>query len=314
MADRTDAFWRTMQRRADGASGDVRRAWLAGLEALRARVTGVALERLIAAGSAEQVIELVFSDANLNAAFGKFRAAQQLVTRDAVAYFGKDIPGAARATVGVAFDVLNPRVLTAIKKLDTTMMQTVKSDVREVVRRTITAGLQAGDGPRTTARGLRGVLGLAPNQLDAISNFEAALRGVDGKGSPLTRELRDRRFDTAVKRGNLTDAQIQQMTDAYRRRMVAFNAETNARTATLDALKLGQELSWRDAIEKGILPEGAQLYKQWKSVGDDRVRDEHKEMDGETVPFDQAYSNGETVPGESTYNCRCVSIVFAKAG
>jgi hypothetical protein len=28
------------------------------------------------------------------------------------------------------------------------------------------------------------------------------------------------------------------------------------------------------------------------------------------VPFDDTYSNGEMVPGESTYNCRCVSIVF----
>jgi hypothetical protein len=29
------------------------------------------------------------------------------------------------------------------------------------------------------------------------------------------------------------------MTDAYRRRMVAFNAETNARTASLDSMKAG---------------------------------------------------------------------------
>jgi hypothetical protein len=303
-----------MQRRADGQTPEVRRAWLAGIAALRARVSGRELERLIANGESQRIIELLFSDANIDGAFARFRASQQMVTRDAVAYFGKDIPGAARATVGVAFDVLNPRVVDAVRILDTTMMQTVKADVREVVRAAITKGLEDGVGPRTTARALREVLGLAPNQLEAVSNFEAALRGVDGAGNPLTRALRDKRFDATVKRGNLTEAQIQKMTDAYRRRMVAFNAETNARTATLDALKLGQELSWRDAIDKGILPEGAGLFKQWKGVMDDREREEHIAMEGETVPFDQPYSNGEMVPGESTYNCRCVSIIFARTG
>ena len=475
---RADDFWRRIQRRADGESAEVRRAWLAGVAALRARVSGRELEALIAAGSTQQVIDLVFSDANIDAAFSRFRASQQMVTRDAVAYFGKDIPGVARATVGVAFDVLNPRVLDAVRKLDTTMMQTVKSDVREIVRAAITKGLEDGVGPRTTARALREVLGLAPNQLDAISNYERSLRGIDGAGNPLTRALRDKRYDAMVKRGlaaqkaevkagtvwfhgtpadilkskqgwfvasagetgvpvvwgsnsiftaegysrgelnltapdkfgkyglsksyyadteavggvyslrskagtriftfdaegkqwfnisqksviqaakakgydavifknvadnysagsgmtsdviawldpksielapeivskGLTEAQITKMTDAYRRRMIAFNAETNARTATLDALKLGQELSWRDAMDKGIIPEGYVLMKQWKGVMDDREREEHIAMEGETVPFDQAYSNGETVPGESTYNCRCISIVFTAKG
>jgi hypothetical protein len=57
----------------------------------------------------------------------------QMVTRDAVAYFGKDIPGVARSTVGVAFNVLNPKVIEAVKKMDTEMMKGLADGVRETV-------------------------------------------------------------------------------------------------------------------------------------------------------------------------------------
>jgi hypothetical protein len=50
-----------------------------------------------------------------------------------------------------------------------------------------------------------------------------------------------------------------------------LNAETNARTATVDSLKLGQQLTWQDAADKGIV-DLALLDKTWVTVGDDRVR------------------------------------------
>jgi SPP1 gp7 family putative phage head morphogenesis protein len=46
--------------------------------------------------------------------------------------------------------------------------------------------------------------------------------------------------------------------------------------------------------------------KQWITARDDRVRDEHAAMDGETVPLDGRFSNGLEGPGEP--NCRCVII------
>ena len=303
-----DNFWRRVQRRADALAPDLRRAYLAGVTALQARLSARDVEALIATGSVMQVMETALSDAGLNAAFSKFRATMQVLTRDAVPYFGKDIPGV-HPKIGVTFDYLNPKVVEAVKRMDTEMMRGLADSVRETVRTAIHTGLEAGVNPRETARGLRQVLGLAPNQLEAVTNYERSLRGIDGAGNPLTRALRDKRFDATVRKGDLTEPQIQKMVDAYRRRMVAFNAETQARTATLDALKLGQELSWRDAMDKGFVPSGA-LVKQWKGVMDDRERDEHIAMEGETVPFDQPYSNGEMVPGESTYNCRCLSVVF----
>ena len=233
------------------------------------------------------------------------------MTRDAAAYFGKTIPGVPAKTVGVAFDYLNPRVVDAVRQLDSTMMQTLATDTRQTVRDIIQKGLESGAGPRQTARALRDVLALSPKQLAAVDNYRDALVAGD-KGKALGYELRDKRFDGITKRGVLTPAQVDKMEAAYRARMVAFNAETNARTATLDAFKLGQELSWQDAKDKGLLGERDVLVKQWKGVMDAREREEHIAMEGETVLMDERYSNGEMIPGESTYNCRCLSIVYAR--
>ena len=310
MASPRDAFWARVHRRADGLTPAQRAAFLAAIEGLKGDLSTREVEGLVARGNIEEAVALALSDQNVNRAFSRFRARQQLTTRDAVGYFGRDIPGVPRGTTGVSFNVLNPRVIDAVKQMDTVQMGKLTTDIRETVRTVIRKGLEDGAGPRTTARALRDVLGLAPNQLAASENYEKALKGVDGAGSPLTRALRDRRYDGPTRRGTLTADQIEKATAAYRRRMIAFNAETHARTATLDALKLGQELSWRDAIDKGYVT--GQLMKQWKTVGDDRVRPDHVAMEGETVPFESVYSNGEMVPGESTYNCRCLSIVFAQ--
>jgi uncharacterized protein with gpF-like domain len=42
---------------------------------------------------------------------------------------------------------------------------------------------------------------------------------------------------------------------------------------------------------------------------DEREREEHVEMEGETVPFDALYSTGQSYAGEGDWNCRCLDIV-----
>jgi hypothetical protein len=107
----------------------------------------------------------------------------------------------------------------------------------------------------------------------------------------------------------LTEAQIDTMTTAYERRMVAFNAETHARTAALDAQKLGQRLTWEQAAARGDV-DGGRLMKRWRGVMDDRERPSHVAMEGEEVHFRSPYSNGQQQPGDDEYNCRCISVYF----
>jgi phage portal protein BeeE len=60
------------------------------------------------------------------------------------------------------------------------------------------------------------------------------------------------------------------------------------------------------ASQSGVL-----LYKEWVSTMDDRTRETHAAMNGETVPMDEAYSNGLMQPGDpggdpsQVIQCRC---------
>lgn len=200
------------------------------------------------------------------------------------------------------FGVLNPRVLDAVRTLDTKALVTLEEDVREFVRAHLERGLIEGRGAREIARGLRAVVGIAPEQAAAVARYRAELE-VGKRG--LHRRLRDRRYDKAA----LTPERIDRMVRAYEKRMVAHTAETICRTATLDILKLAQKLSVEDAVRKGVY-DPRRLVKTWVAALDDRVRDEHRAMHGETVRYDEPYSNGEDVPGSSTFNCRCMSRFF----
>ncbi len=50
---------------------------------------------------------------------------------------------------------------------------------------------------------------------------------------------------------------------------------------------------------------GLAITKTRRSMRDDRVRDEHRDIDGETVPVEARYSNSERFCGELSINCRC---------
>jgi hypothetical protein len=182
---------------------------------------------------------------------------------------------------------LNPRVIDALETLNTKVVKSLGEDTREGLITAVRQGVQAGENPRVIAKRVRPVIGISPTQEANAQKFEQKMRG----------------------QGDLTEEQIQRRVTTYRKRAISFNAETNARTASLDAMKEGQRLSWLDAKEKGVIPPDAQLTKTWRGVMDTRERPEHVALEGVTVPFDSPYPNGEMTPGDSTYNCRCVSIV-----
>jgi SPP1 gp7 family putative phage head morphogenesis protein len=299
-------FRQRLERRAAALAPDLQREILRGYTRLRAMLSEPAFEAFLRSEAAERLFREVLTPQVVADVFAPLRA----TLRDGVEAAGRatlrELPARAQ---GAPFGVLNPEVVEGVRTLDSRVLSSLTEETREVVRAVVENGLRDGVGPRTIARELRQAVGLAPNQLQAIDNFRRLLE--DGDAEALTRALRDTRFDRTVEKAlagdGLTEAQIDRMTDAYRKRMVAFNAETHARTAALDAQKLGQELTWQQAVARGDV-DGERLFKRWSAVLDSRVRPEHRALHGEVVRHDEAFSNGEMVPGESTYNCRCMAI------
>lgn len=189
----------------------------------------------------------------------------------------------------MTFSPVAPSVIDAIRQLDTRVMRTLSDQVRDTARAYVENGLRNGKGPREIARELRQVLGLAPHQVEWVENYTIRLQGEEVPGPKATK-----------------------MIEKYESRLIAQNAEVNARTAALDAQKLGQHLAFQQQVEAGDI-NGDALTKRWSGTLDDRERDSHLAMEGNTVPWDEPYANGQMQPGENEWNCRCVSIYSTRA-
>lgn len=299
------AFWRVANRRAQSYIPEMAAAFLRALQAIVDAMPAQQLARIIATGN----IDTIFTDLVNDALFARAMAPVQGRIRSSIEnsfrYVARTLPLPVQGggVVAIRFDILNPRVIDAIRGLETRVIQSLTDDVRGTVRAMVEQGLRDGVGPRVIAQDLRQVIGLGPSQLQQVQNFRAALEGRDGR-SVTNYTLRDQRFKAPQ-----TPAQVDRQVAAYLKRRIAQNAETQARTASLDAMKLGQRLSWQDAVGKGVV-DGDRLMHQWIGVNDARERSDHVAMNNEVQPWQYPYSNGELIPGESTYNCRCMDRFF----
>lgn len=283
------------------------RAW----EIIRESFSDAQVARLMRSGLVDQFVQDVLNEPDLDRAFLAFRQQIRQTVVDSYTVSIKDLPKAGKidGVPAIAFDHLSPKVIDGIRGLESEAINTLKGDVKEVARAYIENGLRDGKAPGAVARGLRSVIGMAPNQAEAVVNFESMLRAGDKEA--LTRQLRDKRYDRAIDKAfagdGLTESQIETMTSAYKRKMIAYNANLNATTHTRDAYKLGQSLSWQDAQENGVVPEGFQAVKTWVHMDQPNPRPEHEAMDGETVAADENYSNGDSYAGEGDpWNCHCL--------
>lgn len=301
------AFVDRVHRKAGSLIPETANLILAAYRALAGTLPESDMARLIEIGALDTIIFAVLSDRVLDLAFRRVQQQLRRTVEQSITYAVRDLPkgGKINGQIAVMFDHLNPNVLTAIRELDDKILPTLKADVRESVRQAVQAGLEAGRNPRTIARGIRDVVGLSAAQELAVRNYRAELEA--GQIAAATsRQLHDARFTVTE---GMSSAKIDRMVAVYRRNMQSFHAETISRTATLDAFKQGQALAWQQAIDAGIV-DGGRLMKTWVQVQRPTKRDAHIPLNGETVPYDQPYSNGQMIPGEDDYNCACLSRFF----
>jgi hypothetical protein len=315
MTQAQQAFFQRAHDRIARLSPEVAAAVFAALRTIAASLSEAELTQLIAAGAIDRLVTQVFADATVDRSFLPLRAALRTSVETAFRWNTPYLPrgGKIDGEIVVMFDHLNPRVIEAMRTLETRVVSGMKEAMRETVRQAIARGLENQVVPRTIARGLRDVIGLAPSQEAAVANFRALLEAGDREA--LTRLLRDRRFDRTLERAlgsngtGLSAERIDAMVEAYRRKSVAMNANTITSTAVKDAYKIAQRESWASAIDAGIIGDG-ELQKRWIGVGDERERTGHLAMNNIVVAFDEPYPNGDTYAGEhDPWNCRCLDMI-----
>ena len=302
------ALWNAVERQARAIGPEMRAAILRLFREVNASITDAELSRLIASGQVERLVAEVVRAFEAERAVAPVREAIRTAYRASAVAGIRVLPFPRAFVLDVSFNFLNPRVVEAITTLESTALSTLTADAAATVRQVVQQGIEAGLGPRALIPRLRNSLGLAPNQQAAVANFRAALESGDfAKARGYA--LRDKRFDRSLKRGaTLTREQVDRMTGKYEQGMRAFNAETHARTAALDASRAGQRESWEAAIENGGLDRN-RMRKRWVTTIDGRQRPEHDAMHGIEVQFDALFDvdGGVMTPGQNTYQCRCIA-------
>lgn len=273
------------------------------------RAVDIIRQHLSLPGTIERVrtgepLDVILSAEVLTKAFGPLQAEMQLTFGKAFDWSVPELPLSKKmlAEEVILFNVRSVHIERALDALDDFILKKAKQTVRDTVRQALLAGLQSGESPVDVARGLRDVIGLAPNQEGYVRTFRRLLRSKNPRQA-LRMEWRDKRFDATLRKNvKLDRALIERMVDAYRRKAVASHAVTISRTATLNAYRRGQRAAVEEAIARQLMRR-QDVLKTWITAGDERVRKTHRPLNGETVGLDQNFSNGLDMPRE--YRCRC---------
>lgn len=312
-----ERFWKLVHRRTIGLQLDVAAALLRSFAIIRASLSEAELALLIAQGAFARILADALSDQVLDRALIPFRKQIHQTTERGFILTTAELPrgGKVNGVLAVHFDPLSPKIIAAVRELDTRLVDAVKQDVRDVVIAQAQIGLKANVPPIVIARQIPSVIGLGPTQVEQIAGFRATLAGEPGH-SITDYTLRDPKVDAMLEKGPLTATQIDRATTRYATERVAGNVAAISNTAARQSYKTGQDLAWKSAQDAGVVKDGDQLFKKWLQVDRPSKRPSHAKMNGIIVPIDQRYPNGQMVPGEdpNDYNCACVSQILVERG
>lgn len=208
------------------------------------------------------------------------------------------------------------RVQQAGESAAASLIVDLSEKARITLRGTIETAVQDGWSTQRLARAIRNDIGLTQAQSRWVKNFEAKLR--ISPAQALANQLRDRRFDPSLLKGDLSEEKIQRMVQRYRDRWINYRARLIARQELIRASNTANYLTWTDADERGHIP--GHIRKFWWHSHDHSVRSAHVEIPI-LNPHGVAISAAFVTPlgplrypldpmgtAENTEGCRCVAV------
>jgi hypothetical protein len=226
--------------------------------------------------------------------------------------------------VAVRFDPMNPRATEYARAYAYDLITNISRQTQGAIREVIGAQSISGDNPRTTARQIKQVIGLTPQQAKALANYRKAL--VNGKwGQAASYSIggnAERSINATARIGEAMDpAKVDKLVEGYRQRLLRMRSETIARTESMRAVSNGAAEAWRQVARGSNVAPGA-FRRYWVSTDDGRTRDSHRDMpsiNAGGVGIDEPFKlpGGGTImhphdpeaPGGETINCRCAVVV-----
>lgn len=219
--------------------------------------------------------------------------------------------------ISISFNPANERAANLMRGSQLEFIKDFTDGQRSATRKALTDAFQSGKGTQATANAFKESIGLTEYQMNAVDNYRDALER--GSSMALDRVLRDRRFDSTVQSSiddgdPLSSDQIDRMVERYQSRMLDYRSENIARTESLRvASEARHEATQQMLDDTGISPDLVE--RTWMATNDNRTRDSHAEMDGQTVGMDEPFitPDGDELmypgdpdgPPEEVINCRC---------
>jgi hypothetical protein len=229
--------------------------------------------------------------------------------------------------IAMTFDINNPRAQDWLRKQSSQLITRVMADQISAVQVIMEAGMIRGDNPRTVAldivgrigpsgRRSGGVLGLNQQQAQWVVNMSDDLDNLDMRY--FDRKLRDRRFDSVVRRHIEAGKPIpietkQKVVARYEDRMLKLRGDTIGRTETLRAVNEASDEAMRQVVDEGLAPKNS-VVRIWRHSFSANEREGHVMMNGQRRGIDEAFTNPITGavlshpgegPADETINCRC---------
>lgn len=297
------------------------------LSAIQARVDSInmrELERAIEARDLNRVVNIV----------GLTRAdlfPMDMQINGAYVAGGQTVPAAAPAfAVQFGFDGRARRAEAWARNHVGGLITGIVNEQLDMVREAIGDQLGRGEAPRVVAtriagrsingRRQGGIIGLSQVQQNYVASARAELENLEG--SYFSRRLRDRRFDSIVRRAiadgkPLSRTDVERITARYADRQLRHRADTIARTESITALRAGRREGIQQGVEAGAINPDA-MKRVWSATLDSRTREDHQivsgqEVDGMNEPFVLPDGSRMLYPGDmslgasadQTINCRC---------
>ena len=239
---------------ADAAEPKIRRAMLDAFDALKASFPDI--EDLIARGDFAAVNDIISTEwlrGPASDAVNELHGAIIRETGDAM----RAAMAPEAAQFNIAFNEPNQRAIRWAEQNAAKLISDVRVD-KDVVRRLVTDGLERGVHPRVTARVIRETVPILPQHQAVV----------------------DRVYRAALDSG-VSQAQAEKVAARKAARYAKYRAEMIARTESIKAANMGQQVLWETAIDLDLLPAGTK--KMWVATGDDRTCPICAVMDGKTV-------------------------------
>ena len=170
----------------------------------------------------------------------------------------------------------NPYAVQAVQEYSFNLIRELSNETRDAVRLAVTTAVSQGRPPAAIARDYKQTIGLTVQQEKSVQNYRRYLETLDRQA--LQRQSRDKRSDSTVERAirdekPLPKAQVDKLVAAFRRKREAERSLTIARTESMSAMDLGQDMALEQSKQDGALVND--LTQDWNVTRDGREREEH---------------------------------------